>query len=74
MEQIREVDALPYLRLKQKMQDSDCIAILKDGRRLDVFIYQDNVPGAGTNKLLGQSAPQRPAPDKHQVRASQRIR
>ena len=41
MEQIREVDALPYLRLKQKMQDSDCMAILKDGRRLDVFIYQD---------------------------------
>jgi hypothetical protein len=41
MEQIREVDALPHLRLKQKMQDSDCIAILKDGRRLDVFIYQD---------------------------------
>jgi hypothetical protein len=41
MEQIREVDALPYLRLKQKMQNSDCLAILKDGRRLDVFIYQN---------------------------------
>jgi hypothetical protein len=38
---VRACDALPYLRLLQKMQNSDSIAILKDGTRLDVFIYLD---------------------------------
>jgi hypothetical protein len=41
MEQIRDCDALPYLRLKQKMRDSDCLAVLTDGRRLEVFLYND---------------------------------
>ncbi len=37
---IREGDALPYLRLKQKMLESDCEAVFSDGRVLPAFIYK----------------------------------
>jgi hypothetical protein len=37
---IREGDALPYLRLKQKMLESDCEAVFSDGRVLPTFIYK----------------------------------
>jgi hypothetical protein len=39
---IREGDALPYLRLKQKMQasPSDCNAVLKDGSTVQVYLFQ----------------------------------
>ena len=37
---IREGDALPYLRLKQKMEPSTCNAILKNGEKVEVFIYK----------------------------------
>jgi|ERR1700730_11914270 len=40
---IREGDALPYLRLKQKMQASvsDCTAVLKDGSKTEVYIFRN---------------------------------
>jgi hypothetical protein len=38
---IREVDALPYLRLQQQMRESDCNAVLKDGSTVQVFIFRD---------------------------------
>jgi hypothetical protein len=40
---IREGDALPYLRLKQKMEASrsDCFAVLRDGSKAEVYIFQD---------------------------------
>jgi hypothetical protein len=38
---VRECDAIGYLRLKQKMAPSDCYAILKDGSKLEVFMYRD---------------------------------
>jgi hypothetical protein len=37
---IREGDALPYLRLKQKMLESDCEAVFSDGRVLPALIYK----------------------------------
>jgi hypothetical protein len=43
MESVRACDALPYLRLKQKMEASrsDCNAVLKDGSTVQVYIFQD---------------------------------
>jgi hypothetical protein len=37
---IREGDALPYLRLKQKMEPSTCNAVLKNGEKVEVLMYQ----------------------------------
>jgi len=37
---IREGDALPYLRLKQKMEPSDCNAVLRDGSKVEVLMYK----------------------------------
>jgi len=37
---IREGDALPYLRLKQKMEPSTCNAVLKNGAKVEVFMYR----------------------------------
>jgi len=37
---IREGDALPYLRLKQKMNPSDCNAVLRDGSKVEVLMYK----------------------------------
>jgi hypothetical protein len=36
----RESDAWPYLKLKQQMEPSDCDAVLKNGSKLEVFIYR----------------------------------
>ena len=39
---VRDCDILPYLRLKEKMQSSpsDCIAVLKDGSTVQVYIFK----------------------------------
>jgi hypothetical protein len=37
---VRACDALPYLRLKQKMEPSTCNAVLKNGEKVEVFMYR----------------------------------
>ena len=38
---IRECDVINHLRFKQSMSPSDCDAVLKDGQRLEVLMYQN---------------------------------
>ena len=40
MESVRGCDAIPYLRLKQKMEPSTCNAVLKNGEKVEVFMYR----------------------------------
>jgi hypothetical protein len=37
---VRACDALPYLRLKSAMKTSDCNAVLKNGEKVEAFMYQ----------------------------------